>query len=59
MAVQEGSFNHTEHLIGRQSYLKEHISSRDLILQYKPTAIMETDLLTQPLSHLVLQRLNL
>ena len=58
MAVQGGSFKRTKHLIGRQSYLKERISSGDLILQYKPTAIMEADLLTKPLSHLVLQRLK-
>ena len=58
MAVQGGSFQRTKHLIGRQSYLKERIVSGDIVLQYKPTALMEADLLTKPLSSVVLCRLK-
>ena len=58
MAVQGGSFQRTKHLIGRQSYLRERIASGDIVLRYRPTKVMEADILTKPLSRSTLLKLK-
>jgi hypothetical protein len=49
IATMGGSFNRTKHLIGRQSYVRERIDSKEVILEYLPTEDMPADLLTKPL----------
>ena len=58
MAVQGGSFQRTKHLIGRQSYIKERIEAGDIVLKYRPTKVMEADILTKPLPRSTLQKLK-
>jgi len=50
MATQGGHFKKVKHMLVRESFVKERIEQRDIVLRYLPTAQMPADILTKSLS---------
>jgi hypothetical protein len=49
MATTGGSFKRTKHIIARESFVRERVENKDIILKYLPTKDMLADMLTKAL----------
>jgi hypothetical protein len=58
LAMQGASFKRTKHLIGKQTFFKERIQNKDIVLQYLPTKEILADLLATPVGRETLVRLK-
>jgi hypothetical protein len=56
MAIQGGNFKRTKHLICKESYVRERLLAGDMRLLYLPTSQMPADMLTKPMSKVLLHR---
>jgi hypothetical protein len=56
MAIQGGNFKRTKHLICKESYVRERLLAGDMRLLYLPTSQMPADMLTKPMSKVLLLR---
>jgi hypothetical protein len=56
MASQGGNFKRTKHLLCKQSFIKERLTSGDIVLRYLDTKSMIADMLTKPLDKVSLRR---
>jgi hypothetical protein len=58
MAVQGATFRRTKHLMGRESYVRERLLNKEVVLQYVPTNDMVADVLTKPMGKGKLERFS-
>jgi hypothetical protein len=58
MAVQGATFRRTKHLMGKESYVRERLLNREIVLKYVPTEEMVADILTKPLARGQLEKLR-
>jgi hypothetical protein len=58
MAVQGATFRRTKHLMGRESYIRERLLNKEVVLKHVPTNDMVADMLTKPLGKGKLERFS-